>query len=169
MAVTIQNSQTIPFQTAKLRQAALNALRAECAGGAEVSILLTDDETIHELNRDYRGYDKPTDVLSFAQRESREPRAAADRTPNTEYLRLTTRSKIQTPKSKRQNVPELLGDIVISVETAARQADTHGMTLDEELALLVTHGILHLLGYDDVSQKGMEEMEARERFLGVRP
>jgi probable rRNA maturation factor len=55
------------------------------------------------------------------------------------------------------------------VETAARQADTHGMSLDEELALLITHGVLHLVGYEDETEDGMLEMEARERALGVRP
>jgi probable rRNA maturation factor len=62
----------------------------------------------------------------------------------------------------------VLGDVVISVETAARQADTHGVSLHQELELLVTHGILHLLGYDDLTDEGAEEMQRKERALGVR-
>lgn len=110
-------------------------------------MLLTDDATLHALNRDYRDQDKPTDVLSFAQR---------DEHPDTPHA---------TPSSLKT---ELLGDVVISVETAVRQAEQHGVTLNEELALLTVHGILHLLGYDDMTDEGAEEMQARERALGVR-
>ena len=165
MSVTLLNSQPIPFQSERLLRAARKALRAESAATAEVSILLTDDETIHDLNLQYRGFDKPTDVLSFSQVERREARGesqtADDRRPTTDG------GPIQNPKSKVQN-PLVLGDVVISVETAARQADTHGVSLGQELELLVTHGILHLLGYDDMTDEGAEEMQARERALGVR-
>lgn len=65
-------------------------------------------------------------------------------------------------------LPVLLGDVIISVDTAARQAETHGVTLDSELALLTVHGILHLLGYDDMTDEGAEEMQAKERAMGVR-
>ena len=142
------------MQTEKLLKAARNALHAEGAPSAEVSVLLTDDETIHELNRDYRGKDKPTDVLSFPQRDRlRGEQDQTDRTDGTDDATA---------------VPELLGDVVISVETAARQADTQGVSLDDELALLVTHGILHLLGYEDDTDEGADKMEQRERTLGVR-
>ncbi|HHY67375.1 MAG TPA: rRNA maturation RNase YbeY, partial [Alicyclobacillus sp.] len=89
--------------------------------------VLVDDERIHELNRDYRGVDRPTDVLSFAMREGEgEP--------------------VQTEEGR-----ELLGDIVISVETAERQANQYGHSLRRELAFLAVHGFLHLLGYDHQS------------------
>lgn len=101
---------------------------AEAADGAEVSVLLCGDAFIHELNKQYRGKDSPTDVLSFAQDD-----------------------------------PEMLGDIVISVETAARQADGAGWSLASELALLASHGLLHLAGYDDESEDGAAEMEALSR------
>jgi len=77
-----------------------------------------------------------------------------------------------TPNAERPDAESkiaVLGDVVISVETAARQADTHGISLDEELELLITHGVLHLLGYEDETEAGMLEMEAKERALGVRP
>jgi probable rRNA maturation factor len=130
-----------------LREAARAALQSEGAPRAEVSILLTDDSTIHALNRDYRSQDRPTDVLSFSQREGAPPPAA---------------------KSGNKRGWELLGDVVISVDTAARQADENGRALVEELALLTVHGVLHLLGYDDKTRRGAEEMEAKERALGVR-
>jgi probable rRNA maturation factor len=122
-------------------RAARTALRVEGAPNAEVSILLTDDATIHALNRDYRSQDKPTDVLSFSQRD-------------------VTATSPLIPDNHQPN--ELLGDVVISVETAARQAENHGVGLGEELALLTVHGILHLLGYDDTDDAGAEEMRVRE-------
>ncbi len=83
----------------------------------EVSVYLTDDETIRALNRDFRGKDKPTDVLSFPYNE---------------------------PVGKHR----LLGEIVISVDTASRQARALGHSLEEEIKRLLVHGFVHLLGYD---------------------
>lgn len=92
---------------------------------AELSVVLSDDASIHELNRAYRAIDRPTDVLAFAVREALSagvPEAA---------------------------IPEgVLGDIVISIPTAARQAEEARRGLDEEVAMLLAHGLLHLLGYD---------------------
>ena len=112
-----------------------------------MSVLLTDDAEIHALNRQYRGYDKPTDVLSFAQNET-----LSDAPPMP-----------QIPGE-----PIVLGDIVISVDTAVRQAATHGLALDDELALLAVHGLLHLLGFEDETAEGAAEMRVRERdILGL--
>jgi len=86
----------------------------------ELSLLLTDDEEIQQLNRDYRDLDKATDVLSFPQDED----------------------------AVNETGAALLGDVVISTETAARQAEDHHLSFNEELILLAIHGILHLLGYD---------------------
>jgi probable rRNA maturation factor len=96
----------------------------------EVSIALVDDTAIQELNKQYRGIDQPTDVLSFTQE-----------------------AELVIP-----GAPKLLGDIVISVDTAARQAQTGDRSLNEEAAQLAIHGVLHLLGYDDVTPEGYEEM-----------
>lgn len=130
----------------RLRRAAEAALLSERASSAEVSILLTDDPSIHRLNRDYRGKDSPTDVLSFCQREGPSPPA---------------------PPGCADGA-EILGDVVISVETAARQAAAEGITIAKELELLTVHGVLHLLGYDDATDEGAEQMRAKERALGVR-
>ncbi len=89
---------------------------------AEVSIALVDNEAIRELNLQYRGLDKPTDVLSFSQLEGEE----------------------------LFNLPDvlILGDIVISIEQALTQAENYGHSLKQELAFLLVHGLLHLVGYD---------------------
>ncbi len=123
-------------------RAARAVLATEGVPRAEVSVALTDDETIRALNRDYRHQDRPTDVLSFSQR---------DRVPGTPSL---------PPPSGQA---ELLGDVVISVETASRQAAERGADPGDELALLVVHGILHLLGYDDETDEGAALMREHEK------
>lgn len=92
----------------------------------ELSVLVTSDEAIHELNRTYRGMDKPTDVLSFAGEED-VPGASFVRPPDT---------------------PRYLGDIAISYERVLAQAEDYGHSAARELAYLTAHGVLHLLGYD---------------------
>ncbi len=104
---------------------------------AELSIVLCDDATIHPLNRDYRGKDKPTDVLSFAQREG-------------EFAFLED---------------NLLGDVIISMDTTIRQATERGHSTETELRVLLVHGILHLLGYDHIEDDEAEAMEAKEREI----
>ena len=104
---------------------------------AELSILLCDDGTIHPLNRDYRGKDKPTDVLSFAQREG-------------EFAFIDD---------------NLLGDVIISMDTTIRQATERQHSVETELRVLLVHGILHLLGYDHIEDDEAEVMEAKEREI----
>ncbi|RME57100.1 MAG: rRNA maturation RNase YbeY [Deltaproteobacteria bacterium] len=104
---------------------------------AELSLLLVRDDRMRVLNREYRGKDAPTDVLAFSMQEG--------------------------PPIGRG---EILGDVVISLETAARQAAAHDRTLTQEVAHLVTHGILHLLGYDhEVSPEAARRMRAVEITL----
>ena len=104
----------------------------------EISILLADDKKMRELNKQYRGQDRSTDVLSFPQHEGEE----------------------KGPK------PHLLGDVVISTVTARRQSIQHKLSLEEELVLLLTHGILHLLGYDhERSDEEARRMKGKTREL----
>lgn len=132
MEILIRNSQSLPVKQKRLTETAEKMLRAEnCPESSEVSILLTDDEGITNLNREYLGKDRPTDVLSFYQAE--EPRERGD----------------------------VLGDVVISVETAKRQAEERKKSLGEELDLLVAHGILHLLGYTDYTEETARRMQER--------
>lgn len=107
---------------------------------AEVSILLVDDKTIHDMNRNYRGIDRPTDVLSFSLLEGEDKGVA-----NGELLPI--------------------GDIVISIDTAERQAIELGRELDDELETLVIHGVLHLLGYDDSTDELADIMRNREKGI----
>lgn len=120
-----------------MEKAALAVLEMEgCQDGTEVSILLTDDAYIHELNKQYRGVDKPTDVLSFALDEGQ---------------------AMPDPGEER-----LLGDVVISLQAALRQGKEYGHGLERELAYLVAHGVLHLLGYDHINEDDKAVMREKE-------
>lgn len=104
----------------------------------ELSVALVDDATIHALNREFRHKDKPTDVLSFPQ---------FDPVP--------------------VDVAGLLGDVILSIETARRQAKLHRRPLLAELTMLLAHGILHLLGHDHRDDAEEQAMTARTRELEV--
>ena len=108
---------------------------------AELGILFVGDQRMQGLNRRYRGKDRTTDVLAFAMREGSAP--------------LVSRHK-----------PAMLGDVVIAVPEAARQAQQGRRSLDEELMVLLIHGILHLCGYDhEQSEKKARRMHRRERMI----
>ncbi|MBP9111225.1 MAG: rRNA maturation RNase YbeY [Polyangiaceae bacterium] len=106
-------------------------------GQSEVSILLCDDPTIHSLNRDYRKKDKPTDVLAFAMREGK----------------------------FAQHAGNMLGDVIISLETAARQANERKIGLLDEVTMLLAHGLLHLLGWDHQTDKEERAMTKKTNQL----
>ncbi len=144
MPVSVTNDQRLPVQTATLMEAARRVLRSAKLPSVQVDILLTDDMFVRKLNHTYRGMDRSTDVLSFAQRDDGGTAPPVPRLPHQ---------------------PEILGDVVISVDTAARQAEEHHISLDQELALLAVHGILHLLGFEDDTEQGAAVMHCKERDL----
>jgi probable rRNA maturation factor len=110
----------------------------------EVSIALVDDDYIQELNKQYRSLDAPTDVLSFAMRET-----VSDEDDGFEY-----------PEE------ELLGDVVVSLERARVQAVEYGHSFEREVGFLVVHGILHLLGYDhEVDEEKTVMRQKEEKIL----
>jgi probable rRNA maturation factor len=120
--------------TAHLRRVGLAALRRLGHRAAEVGVLVCDDATIHALNRQYRGKDRPTDVLSFP--------AGGPGADGAPYL----------------------GDVAISLETARRQAARRRIPLARELGLLLLHGVVHLSGYDHETDRGeMARLETELR------
>jgi probable rRNA maturation factor len=125
---------------ASVRQRAEIMLKALKLEGDELSVLLTNDREIHELNRTYRHHDKPTDVLAFAMQEG-----------------------MSVPDGEQQNA--LLGDVVISLDTAAVQAEEHHRTPLNEVTMLLAHGLLHLLGYDHRTDEEEKEMNKHVRRL----
>jgi probable rRNA maturation factor len=128
-----------------VRRIAQNVLKAEgVAHPYEVSMVFTDSETVQQLNRDYRGMDEPTDVLAF-------------------YMLLQAEgdeSFFLPPDDVTR-----LGEVIISYPQATEQAREQGNSPERELALLIVHGILHLLGYDHEEPEEEDEMRRREKEL----
>ena len=125
-------------------------------GGTELSIIFVGEADIAELNMSFLGKAGPTDVLSFPI-----DAADADTTPPTSGA---TRGPDRAPLDP-SDVPLLLGDVVLCPKVAARQAPDHAGTLDDELALLIVHGILHVLGHDHAEADETVVMRNRELQL----
>jgi probable rRNA maturation factor len=135
---------------------------------AELSVLLTNDAAIHELNLAHRGKDKPTDVLSFPQ-EFDEPKRAPAK-PKSPGKLVSKKAASKKSSSSKQAPPtfvgpRLLGDVVISLDTAERQARSRKRELHEEVRFLLAHGILHLIGYDHAEPEEKREMDRMTRRL----
>jgi len=126
--IQIETSLNIPFDTALLERAARAALDHQSADG-DLTIVLTDDAQLRDLNRDYLGIDAPTDVLSF-------PASETDPETGAPYL----------------------GDILLSIPRANAQAIAAGHPLADEARLLVVHGTLHLLGHDHATARQKAKM-----------
>lgn len=141
--VSSEGAPAARLSKAVVRAMAARMLQALRLPSAELSVVLTDDPTIRALNRDHREKDRPTDVLAFSQNEDASGRFV--------------------PFAR--GVPVVLGDVVVSLDTAARQAREHRVTLDREVALLLAHGVLHLLGCDHRDDHEERRMKARTQLL----
>jgi probable rRNA maturation factor len=149
----------VPVDVSRWQRLAVDVLGAEgVSGGTELSLLFVGADDMAILNAEHMGSQGPTDVLAFpidaphivdvSGARVRGPSRAPDRSPDDPA-----------------DAPLLLGDVVICPEVAARQAPTHAGTLDDELALLVVHGILHVLGHDHDEPEQAARMRHREREL----
>lgn len=156
MIINLENDQekiNLPAAVLKRLQAGLEAVARlhNLEADAEVDVTIVDDEEIHALNRDYRGMDKPTDVLSFALDEDVE--------------------ESEEPELIGGPEEHLYGDIIISAETALRQAEEYGHGLEREMTYLAVHGMFHLLGYDHKTEEEKcvmrEQEEAALRAIGL--
>ena len=130
-------SETPELLEGALSAAVEAALAYEGAAG-DITISVVDDDTIHRMNREYRGVDRPTDVLSFPAAEGGDFPAIPD---------------------------SFLGDIAISLPRAEAQAEEYGHSLLRELSFLAVHGTLHLLGYDHMTDEDRAEMFARQNEI----
>ena len=128
--------RNVPGAEAVIRRAIAAAAAAAVDDAVEVSVMLSDDAAIRVLNRDWRGLDKPTNVLSFP--------AAAPAVPG---------------------MPRAVGDIAIAYETTAREADAEGKPFADHLTHLAVHGFLHLVGYDHESDDEADAMEGLETTI----
>lgn len=133
--VFIKNQQEIiPVEAKKIRKAAERILASLRISGYELSVLLLDNKGIRAVNKKYLNRNRPTNVISFSLTEG-------------EFGNIN---------------PQVLGDVVISVEKALEQAETRGTSLEEELTFLLIHGILHLVGCDH-EKKGSEREKMRKK------
>lgn len=153
MKVSIRNNQKKFKVTKEMRDLVRSAVKAaleymDFPLKSEVSVMFTDDEEIHELNRLHRGVDRPTDVLSF---------------PLFEYDE--NGDIIEDDLDFNPNGEMILGDIVISLETASRQAQEYGHSFEREIGFLTVHSMLHLFGYDHMTPEDEEEMFGYQRKI----
>ena len=156
LTVFVADEQTDhPVDVARWQELARQALAAEgVAGDAELAVLFVDEPAMAELNERFMGKAGPTDVLAFPLEDSE---AVSGRSPDG--------STAGPDRTVGDDVPLLLGDVVVCPSVAARNAPTHAGTYDDELALLLVHGILHVLGHDHAEPDETAAMQARERDL----
>ena len=172
VALRCETGRGRPY-SARLRADARRLMALVGYASCELSIVIADDAFVHALNRDFRGKDRPTDVLSFPQLEQvQDVRArAARRGARRVALQCGARPESvlrPQPAQALARVPAetTLGDVVISVDTARRQARRLGVAPAARMRALLVHGLLHLLGYDhERSPADARRMFAREREL----
>lgn len=144
-----QNKMEIDERLIELLDKALQiAAEAEGITEGEVALTFVDDEAIHELNRDYRGIDRPTDVLSFAMNESLDDE-------------LEIVYELEEDEAA-DSLTDILGDIIISVDRAKQQSEDYGHSLEREIGFLFVHGFLHLIGYDHQDAESEAEMMGKQ-------
>ncbi|WP_211745484.1 rRNA maturation RNase YbeY [Paenibacillus sp. Marseille-Q4541] len=128
----------------------IKAAEMEQITDGEVALTFVTDQEIHELNKEYRGIDRPTDVLSFAMNES------IDEELDIIY---------DLGENEAMEIPEILGDIIISVQTAIAQSEEYGHSIHREIGFLFVHGFLHLLGYDHQDEASEAEMMGKQEAV----
>lgn len=159
MTIEIENEYEKPEVLAfdweeLLRKVVMGAMDYEpCPYEAELSILLTGNEEIHRINREYRQIDRPTDVLSFPMIEYPEP-------GNFDHCEDEDQDCFNPETGEL-----VLGDIVISVDKVLEQAEAYGHSVMRELAFLTAHSMFHLFGYDHMEEDERAVMEERQRDL----
>jgi probable rRNA maturation factor len=153
-----ETDKELPFDIKEVADKVINeALDYEnCPYEVTVDVLITDNEGIHEMNREHRGIDRPTDVLSF---------------PNVDYESPADFSNIEDREEDYFD-PEsgelCLGDIVISIDKVFEQAQDYGHSPMREYAFLIAHSMLHLLGYDHMEPSEAAVMEAKQEEILTR-
>ena len=158
LAVFVADEQNQhPVDNMRWMRLAEHVLKEEgVRGDAELAVLFVDEQSMSDLNQRFLGKDGPTDVLAFP---------IDDEPPESGRSPDSGGSGPGHLPAEPADLPTLLGDVVICPAVAHRNAPDHAGTYDDELALLIVHGILHLMGRDHVDPEEAEVMEAREREL----
>ena len=152
--LSVETELSFDFDYEKVARDVIHAvlLNREFPYETEVSLSLVDDETIHEMTRDYREIDRATDVLSFPMHDFPAP---------GDFSLLEEESDLMNPETGEV----LLGDIVISVDHVRAQAKEYGHSELREFSFLIAHSMLHLLGYDHMDDDEREEMESLQESI----
>ncbi len=147
ISISIDPGLKISLDKGWIRNIVLEALKTEgIVGPVEMGVAIIDDDRMQELNRTYRNVDEPTDVLSFHM---------------PPYMEQKSELTFIIPPDKARH----LGDVLVSYPRAMQQAQEQGCELEQELALLIIHGVLHLLGYDHELPREGRRMKAREKTI----
>ena len=146
MSLYIEGNIDFPFDVKEIAEMVVDAALEHigCPYEAEISLLITHDEEIHEMNREHRGIDRATDVLSFPMLEFDIPGNFSGIAETGELM---------------------LGDIVISADKVMAQAEEYGHSPKREYAFLIAHSMLHLCGYDHMEDDERKEMEQKQRMI----
>jgi len=157
MSFYLEEEAKVPF-TFDYKELAIKVINAcldyiEFPYEAEVNLTLTDNEGIHEINREHRGIDRPTDVLSFPMFEYETP---AD---------FTFLDEESSDDFNPDTGEAMLGDIIISVDKVLEQAESYGHSIEREYAFLITHSMLHLFGFDHMEKEEEKVMEEKQREI----
>lgn len=149
--------------TARVRALAERMLEELGLGERELSVLLTDDPFIRGLNQAHRGKDRPTDVLAFPLDEDVDGGKPAGPLPRSQAKGRSSSARAR----RRPKLPAdpMLGDVIISLDTAARQARERRHSLMDEVCFLLAHGLLHLIGYDHETDEQEREMDEQTKLL----
>lgn len=170
MPISVRSPRSLAGLAPALRALVRAALKSEGRGAGEVGLALADDALLRTLNRDYRGLDKATDVLSFGYDESGEMKPAAARAAKATKPAAKAAKPVRGrsgpagsgPARKAPAAAPVSGDLVISMDRVYAQAKRFRVSEGEELARLVVHGALHLVGLDHQSAAERRHMRARE-------
>ncbi len=157
-SLDIADRQTwLAVDESRLREAVMRLLVEERVHSAAISVALVDDAEIHRVNREFLGHDYPTDVISFRLDEDG-GQGAEIRGQRSE---VKGRERLLSDPSFL--LPHLEGELIVSTETALREAAAHGWSPHDEVLLYLVHGLLHLCGYDDLTDDARPVMRMRER------
>lgn len=147
-----------PVELDRWRSLALAALAEQgVRGGCELSVFFVDEASIAELNQEHMGKSGPTDVLAF-------PVDGAEAVADTQGPGALSKGPGR-PHPDSDDVPMLLGDVVVCPTVARRQCSSHAGTYDDEIALLLVHGVLHVLGFDHDTPAATADMRSRESAI----
>lgn len=156
--IQYETEKKIPTDYESLITKVVNAALdyANCPYEVELNVTLMDNEEIHKINQEFRGIDRPTDVLSFPMLDYETP---------GDFSKLEENEEIMDDCFNPETGELLLGDIVISVEKVISQAEEYGHSVERELGFLIAHSMLHLFGYDHMEDEERVIMEQKQEEI----